>query len=83
MKIKEYLNNLENNPKIAKKYYLAVQNISKSFSQVEEEIEIPKYIAKKHSGPFLWIGTKSHYEFCHFDPDDGLLVMVILIFLHS
>ena len=24
----------------------------------------------------MWVAIKNHYEFCHFDPDDNLLVMI-------
>ena len=27
-------------------------------------------------GPFLWIAPEHHYEFMHFDPDDGLLIVL-------
>jgi tRNA-Thr(GGU) m(6)t(6)A37 methyltransferase TsaA len=29
-----------------------------------------------HSGPFLWLAPAGHYEFMHFDPDDGMLILL-------
>lgn len=29
-----------------------------------------------HHGPYIWIGSKGHYEFCHVDSDDGVLCML-------
>lgn len=36
-----------------------------------------------HAGPYLWIGAPKHYEFCHFDPDDGLLCILAGVWAHS
>jgi ribosomal protein L16 Arg81 hydroxylase len=74
--IKDYINMLENDPERAKNYYLAVQNIKTSLPELEKEAILPKYIEKKHMGPYLWIGSETHYEFCHWDADDGFLMMI-------
>ena len=76
MKFSEYIENLLQNNKKSKDSYLAVQNVKKALPQLEEEIPLPAYIGKLHGGPFLWIAHEGHYEFCHFDPDDGFLVMI-------
>jgi len=57
-------------------YYMAVQNIKRVFPEIEAEIPVPPYIGKVHGGPFLWIGCSGHYEFCHYDPDDGMLAII-------
>lgn len=56
--------------------YMAVQNISKAFPEISCECEMPKYVKKVHNGPFLWIAHQGHYEFCHFDPSEGMLMMI-------
>eukprot|EP01135_Chromosphaera_perkinsii_P006568 Nk52_evm10s545 gene=Nk52_evmTU10s545 len=57
-------------------YYMAVQNIAHVFPEIAKEFQVPKYVGKLHAGPFLWIGKPGHYEFCHMDPDDGMLMMI-------
>lgn len=74
--LREYIADLRAGNSRARSSYLAVQNIKKSFAQLQDEIPIPDYIGKIHGGPYLWIALEGHYEFCHFDPDDGLLVMI-------
>lgn len=56
--------------------YMAVQNISKVFPEIASEFKMPKYVKKIHNGPFLWIAHSSHYEFCHFDSSEGMLMMI-------
>lgn len=75
MTVKKYLDMLLNEPQKAKNYYMAVQNI-RGFTEISHEATLPKYIEKKHMGPYLWVGSQDHYEFCHFDPDDGCLMMI-------
>jgi hypothetical protein len=60
----------------AEKYYLAASNIKTAFAQVREEFVPPIYVEKVHHGPYLWVGSKNHYEFCHVDSDDGALCML-------
>nr|XP_002129532.1 jmjC domain-containing protein 5 [Ciona intestinalis] len=55
--------------------YMAVQNISKTFPQLQDDCKIPD-IGKLHNGPFLWVAHKGHYEYCHYDPDASLLMMI-------
>jgi hypothetical protein len=57
-------------------YYLAAISIRRSFPQIADEFELPKYVQKVHSGPFMWLAQAGHYEFCHFDPDDGFLMLL-------
>lgn len=56
--------------------YMAVQNISKVFPEISSECEMPEYVRKIHNGPFLWVAHGGHYEFCHYDPDEGMLMMI-------
>mmetsp|Transcript_2712 Transcript_2712/g.3656 ORF Transcript_2712/g.3656 Transcript_2712/m.3656 type:complete len:734 (+) Transcript_2712:116-2317(+) len=58
------------------RYYLAACNIKKALPEVNHEVYIPSFVKKVHKGPFLWVAPKGHYEFCHFDPDDGLLIVL-------
>eukprot|EP01121_Diplochlamys_sp_Union-15-3_P021656 TRINITY_DN8887_c0_g1_i1.p1 TRINITY_DN8887_c0_g1~~TRINITY_DN8887_c0_g1_i1.p1 ORF type:complete len:279 (+),score=42.77 TRINITY_DN8887_c0_g1_i1:264-1100(+) len=57
-------------------YYMAVQNLKRAFPQLVDDYPLPPYVGKLHGGPHLWIGCTGHYEFCHFDPDDGLLSII-------
>lgn len=72
----EYIDNLLQKNKKSMDSYLAVQNVKKALPQLEKDIPMPPYVGKLHAGPFLWIAREGHYEFCHFDPDDGFLVMI-------
>ncbi|XP_022104468.1 lysine-specific demethylase 8-like isoform X2 [Acanthaster planci] len=72
----EYISDLEEDNRRARNSYLAVQNIKSTFPELEADVPIPDYIGKIHMGPYLWIAVKGHYEYCHFDPDDGLLVVL-------
>lgn len=48
------------------------------FPQLVSELPDPfPLVAKKHSGPFLWIAARGHYEFPHFDADDNLLAPIV------
>ena len=78
IKVSKYINNLKENNETSKNCYLAVQNIKHSLPELQEELEengIPEYIQKLHSGPFLWIARKDHYEYMHVDPDEGFLMI--------
>ena len=75
-KFREYLDDLLKGNKRSKNSYLAVQNLKQAFPQLLDDISVPPYVGKLHGGPYMWVATKNHYEFCHFDPDDNLLVMV-------
>lgn len=58
-------------------FYLAVQNIKYVFPSLEPDITpLPEYIGKLHMGPFMWIAPDEHYEYTHFDPDDGMLFLL-------
>lgn len=58
-------------------FYLAVQNVKRVLPELEEDISpLPPYVQKLHMGPFLWIAPGEHYEYTHFDPDDGMLFVV-------
>lgn len=72
----EYVSDIEAANSRSRNSYLAVQNIRKALPELEEDIAIPKYVGKVHGGPFLWIANRGHYEYCHFDPDDGLLMIL-------
>lgn len=74
--LSEYVRDLQDGNYKGRSSYMAVQNISKVFPQLVDECVMPKYIGKPHNGPFLWIAHKGHYEFCHFDPDEGMLMMI-------
>ncbi|XP_041463000.1 bifunctional peptidase and arginyl-hydroxylase JMJD5-like [Lytechinus variegatus] len=74
--LREYIDDIRAENSRARSSYLAVQNIRSTFPELETDIDIPGYVEKLHGGPYLWIAMKGHYEFCHFDPDDGLLVIL-------
>lgn len=58
-------------------FYLAVQNIKRVFPALEDDISpLPSYVGKLHMGPFMWIAPDEHYEYTHFDPDDGMLFLI-------
>ena len=45
-----------------------IQNTSRVFPQLVSELPEPfPLVGKKHSGPFMWIAARGHYEFPHFD----------------
>ena len=31
---------------------------------------------KVHAGPFLWVAREGHYEYTHYDPDEGCLMVI-------
>jgi hypothetical protein len=72
----EYIADLQANNNRAKNSYLAVQNIRKAVPELEDDIRVPEYVEKVHGGPYLWIANAGHYEYCHFDPDDGMLAVL-------
>eukprot|EP00924_Labyrinthula_sp_SR-Ha-C_P006951 maker-scaffold_8-snap-gene-5.9-mRNA-1 protein AED:0.02 eAED:0.02 QI:88/0.66/0.75/1/0/0/4/178/372 len=77
MPLSQYIDQVSTNK--AKKFYLAACNIKKALPELVSEVTLPTFIKKVHKGPtrpFLWIAPQRHYEFCHFDPDDGLLIVV-------
>ncbi|XP_071955678.1 bifunctional peptidase and arginyl-hydroxylase JMJD5-like [Antedon mediterranea] len=74
--LREYIDDIRAENSRSINSYLAVQNIKKAFPQIQEDVPIPGYVSKVHGGPFMWIARKGHYEYCHFDPDDGMLVML-------
>jgi hypothetical protein len=70
-------NLIEGRLKEARKYYLAVQNIKRTFPQIENDaLPLPKYVGKVHMGPYLWVAAPGHFEFCHTDADDGMLFLI-------
>ena len=38
---------------------------------------VPPLVGKLHAGPFMWIAPKGHYEYCHMDPDDNFLLILV------
>lgn len=72
----EYIDDLKVSNSRSMNSYMAVQNIRKAFPELEDDVKIPEYVGKVHGGPFLWIAHKGHYEYCHFDPDDGFLIVL-------
>ncbi|XP_039250544.2 tRNA wybutosine-synthesizing protein 5-like [Styela clava] len=73
---REYIQDLQKCSARGSSSYMAVQNIAKVFPQLSNECVLPAYIRKVHNGPFMWIAQKGHYEFCHFDPDEGMLMII-------
>lgn len=71
-----YLTDLRNNHPRSQKSYLAVQNVKHMLPQLTSDIELPPYIQNLHSGPFVWIAKKGHYEYAHIDPDEGFLMIL-------
>ena len=39
---------------------------------------MPPFVSehKIHGGPYLWIARDGHYEYTHFDPDEGCLMII-------
>jgi len=74
--VSQYINDILTKKKKSLSSYMAVQNIKKCFPQLENESELPKYVEKLHNGPFLWVGRQGHYEYCHYDPDASMLMMI-------
>ena len=56
------------------KGYLAAQSLKLSFPQLNDHWCLPEHIECIHSGPFMWMAHNKHYEFTHFDPDEGMLL---------
>uniref|UniRef100_A0A7S3PGZ2 JmjC domain-containing protein n=1 Tax=Aplanochytrium stocchinoi TaxID=215587 RepID=A0A7S3PGZ2_9STRA len=76
MKFGRYATQILEKQKCRKRYYLAACNVKKALPQVNDEVYVPSFVKKIHKGPFLWVAPEEHYEFCHFDPDDGLLIVL-------
>lgn len=74
MTFAEYLDNL--GTKKGRESYLAVQNVKRTFPMLEPDVSFAPYVEKIHAGPFLWVARAGHFEYCHFDPDDGFLFVV-------
>ncbi|CAH1798454.1 unnamed protein product [Owenia fusiformis] len=74
--LKEYISDIKAMNAKAKSSYMAVQNMKQTFPELLDDIKIPEYVGKLHGGPFMWIALQNHYEYCHFDPDDGLLIIL-------
>eukprot|EP00472_Partenskyella_glossopodia_P001630 CAMPEP_0197533712 /NCGR_PEP_ID=MMETSP1318-20131121/44436_1 /TAXON_ID=552666 /ORGANISM="Partenskyella glossopodia, Strain RCC365" /LENGTH=253 /DNA_ID=CAMNT_0043090697 /DNA_START=62 /DNA_END=823 /DNA_ORIENTATION=- len=55
---------------------MAAQNVPRVFPHLERELPLPKYVLKKHNGPYMWLAPKGHYEFMHMDPDDNFLIIL-------
>lgn len=36
----------------------------------------PENVGEVHKGPYLWLASKNHYEFNHYDPDDNFLYII-------
>lgn len=72
----EYITDIEKANAKGVSSYMAVQNISKVFPEIYSEFQMPRYVKKIHNGPFLWIARGGHYEFCHFDSSEGMLMMI-------
>jgi len=75
--VRKYLEDLLEENEVSKGRYLAVQPILRTFPSLAADVTpLPCWVGKIHSGPHLWIGSQGHYEFTHYDPDDGMLVMI-------
>jgi len=74
--VKEYLSDLRQQNSRSKNSYLAVQNVNHFLPQLIPDIDLPPYIENLHSGPFVWIARKNHYEYMHVDPDEGFLMIL-------
>lgn len=76
MLFSEYIENIEKGNKKSKGSYMAVQNIKHTFPELIAELPVPEFVTKVHGGPYLWVARAGHYEFCHIDPDDNLLMVL-------
>jgi len=74
--VNEYIDELKAKTKRSLSSYMAVQNIKRCFPELQDECILPGYIEKIHNGPFLWVGHEGHYEYCHFDPDASMMMMI-------
>eukprot|EP00053_Salpingoeca_punica_P007258 m.66767 g.66767 ORF g.66767 m.66767 type:complete len:355 (-) comp14067_c0_seq1:118-1182(-) len=74
MKLREYIDLVDT--KSAGNMYMAVQNISHCFPVLQPDLPELPHLGKLHQGPFLWIAQQGHYEYCHIDPDDGMLLIL-------
>lgn len=76
MKFAKYAAILTENEKLAANYYLAAVNLKTEFPEIANQFHVPLFAQKVHHGPYLWISSKKHYEFCHVDSDDGVLCIL-------
>eukprot|EP00465_Bigelowiella_longifila_P015813 CAMPEP_0185261842 /NCGR_PEP_ID=MMETSP1359-20130426/10153_1 /TAXON_ID=552665 /ORGANISM="Bigelowiella longifila, Strain CCMP242" /LENGTH=385 /DNA_ID=CAMNT_0027848605 /DNA_START=192 /DNA_END=1346 /DNA_ORIENTATION=+ len=76
LRFEDYAKNLMKGNKKGRSSYMAAQNIPKTFPGLEKELPLPKYIGKKHNGPYMWLAHEGHYEFMHMDPDDNFLIIL-------
>jgi hypothetical protein len=76
MKLKDYINRLQEDPTAAQEYYLAVQNLKRIMPTLVPDVPMLPYVGKLHMGPYMWIAPPGHFEFCHTDADDGLLCII-------
>ena len=76
MAFPEYIDGLLRKTKASSDCYLAANNIRRVLPELESDFHVPDFVGKLHSGPFLWVAAAGHYEFMHFDPDDGLLMLL-------
>ena len=71
---------LSNEPTKArsKSRYLAALNIKRALPNISDQTHIPDFFKdhKVHAGPFLWLARDGHYEYTHFDPDEGCLIII-------
>lgn len=75
--VRQYIDDLLHELPISKGRYLAVQPIPRTFPALTSDVDpLPRWVGKLHSGPHLWVASRGHYEFTHYDPDDGLLMMI-------
>ena len=62
----------------SKSRYLAALNIKRALPNISDQTHIPDFFKdhKVHAGPFLWLARDGHYEYTHFDPDEGCLIII-------
>ena len=62
----------------SKSRYLAALNIKRALPDISDQTHIPDFFKnhKVHAGPFLWLARDGHYEYTHFDPDEGCLIII-------
>lgn len=53
-------------------------NIKRALPDISDQTHIPDFFKnhKVHAGPFLWLARDGHYEYTHFDPDEGCLIII-------
>ena len=55
---------------------IKAKNIKQAFPPLKDINCVPKYVEKVHAGPFLWVARERHYEYTHYDPDEGCLMVI-------